>query len=62
MEQGHNHTESLRSRPVEVSVSATPHPTPNENTGTPQETRVSPPTISPFPEQVAPWSLTQKPH
>lgn len=34
MEQGHIHTESLRSRPVEVSVSATPHLTPNKNTDT----------------------------
>lgn len=30
MEQGHIHTESLRSRPVEVSVSATPPPYPQQ--------------------------------
>lgn len=35
MEQGHIHTESLRSRPVEVSVSAIPHSTPDKDTGTP---------------------------
>lgn len=33
MEQGHIHTESLRSRPVEVSVSATPPPYPQQEHG-----------------------------
>lgn len=58
MEQGHVHTERLRSRPVEVR-SLFLLPPPPKNTGI-QESGVSPPAISPFPEQVS--SLTQKPH
>lgn len=48
MKQGHIHTESLRARPVEVSVSTTP----KTRQGC-HKRGVSPPTIlSPFPEQV----------
>lgn len=60
MKQGHVHTESLRSKPVEVSVSTTPE-TRTQGCHRRQE-RHRVPSSAPSPSKLAPESLNQKPH